>query len=419
MLGGQSAAIVGPTVTYYPSLDVDCDASFSAATADSDVPIFVVWDDAEREAAGTTWGGVSRNGTIVRGAGDVIAYVMSFSDLEVNFSRLDAVAPLINSYLIDATIDAPTHPLEWVQANLSAILPITLAVGGNGFYYMAWNPSATKRDAVGHVNVDIDPQIEVAEHVAIDNTQVKNSFSLDFAYSTRTDAYSETAHIGQEDAFYSKCVLRSLETTKAQWELTIISRASGEPGEGIAVAIVVGAPGVAENIAAKTVTITVDVGGVQVDAVRDNINRLLTTVRAELTAQDENENFAAADAQTEVTAKFGAMTASYACTISQARYGVRHETIQSLCIYDEATAYAVLDWMAAAYCFPQMRLEMVVPEAEWDWLSLADVVLFSDARLHMSERLGWVSAIEHGDDGMLGLEILFIEQLARDARPAP
>jgi hypothetical protein len=116
---------------------------------------------------------------------------------------------------------------------------------------------------------------------------------------------------------------------------------------------------------------------------------------------------------------------SYHCELSQRRYripgegpnsGVYIEEIESPVVYDDDTANAILAWRALAFCFAKRTLELLVPEAEWAWLERGNVVLVSVSWLYLSKQVAIVEEIESGDDGMIGLRLLLIEDPARDSR---
>lgn len=119
---------------------------------------------------------------------------------------------------------------------------------------------------------------------------------------------------------------------------------------------------------------------------------------------------------------------SFHCEQSQRRYrvpgeapasGVYLEESESIVVYDDATANAVLAWRALAFAFAKRTLELLVPEEDWAWLERGNVVLVSVPWLYLDRQVALVQEIESGDDGMIGLRLLFVEDPARDARIPP
>ena len=115
---------------------------------------------------------------------------------------------------------------------------------------------------------------------------------------------------------------------------------------------------------------------------------------------------------------------SYHCALSQRRYrdadapgsGVFVEEIESPVIYDEDTAYAVLAWRALAHAFAKRTIEILVPENEYAWLERGNVVTISVSWLYLARQVALVEEIEQGDDGLIGLRLLLIEDPTRDSR---
>jgi hypothetical protein len=116
---------------------------------------------------------------------------------------------------------------------------------------------------------------------------------------------------------------------------------------------------------------------------------------------------------------------SYHCEASQRRYrdtdgtpnsGVYIEESESAVIYDDDTANAVLAWRALAHAFAKRTIELLVPEADWAWLERGNVVLVSVSWLYLTRQVALVEEIESGDDGLIGLRLLLIEDPPRDSR---
>ena len=114
---------------------------------------------------------------------------------------------------------------------------------------------------------------------------------------------------------------------------------------------------------------------------------------------------------------------SYLCELSQRRYTqpngeplVAPHVIESAVIYDDATAHAVCQWMAAAYALARRRVEYLVPEAEWGWLERGSVVTITDQELHLDTQVAVVEGVRIDGSPMLRLRLLLIESPARDSR---
>ena len=114
---------------------------------------------------------------------------------------------------------------------------------------------------------------------------------------------------------------------------------------------------------------------------------------------------------------------SYLCELSQRRYQrpdgeplVARHVIQSPVIYDDSTAHAVCQWMAAAYALARRRVEYLVPESEWGWLERGSVVTISHDEIHLDAQVAVVEGIRMDGSPMMRLRLLIIETPTRDSR---
>jgi len=94
------------------------------------------------------------------------------------------------------------------------------------------------------------------------------------------------------------------------------------------------------------------------------------------------------------------------------------EELESVCIYDDATAAAVLSWKARAYALGQRFIDYVVPESEWGWMERGAVLLLTDPELHISDQVCVVVEVQIDDSATMGIKLLILEDPARDGRTA-
>lgn len=89
------------------------------------------------------------NGQAIRGAGDMLAWVLGFSTLRRDLSSIRALAPLLNRYPIDGAIvvQDPISPWSWIQEHLLPILPVSARVGPRGLTLIPWRSAAVPSDA--------------------------------------------------------------------------------------------------------------------------------------------------------------------------------------------------------------------------------------------------------------------------------
>lgn len=148
------------------------------------VPIYVGWYDRTRGDYGG--GMVGADGMLVRGAGDVLEYLLAQTGLPVDYGRCAASRDRLNEFKIDVAIDERTKIWEWIQANLLPILPVSLATGPQGLYYVAWRWDATAADARWTLDADTDPTVQRAGRVKADTSKIANRIRVDFCKDRRT-----------------------------------------------------------------------------------------------------------------------------------------------------------------------------------------------------------------------------------------
>lgn len=148
------------------------------------VPVYVGWYDHTRSDEGG--GMVGEDGELVRGAGDVLTYLLRQTGMRVDAGRCAAAASLLNSFKIDCAIDERTKIWEWLQANLLPILPVSIATGPEGIYVVVWRYNATAADATLRLDADEDPTVQRASRVKVDSSRVTNQFRFNFCVNRRT-----------------------------------------------------------------------------------------------------------------------------------------------------------------------------------------------------------------------------------------
>lgn len=148
------------------------------------IPIYVGWYDRTRSDEGG--GMVGDDGQVVRGAGDVLTYLLRQTGLPVDAGRCAAAASLLNGYKIDCAIDARVKVWEWLQSNLLPILPVSITTTAAGLAPVVWRWDATAADARFSLDADADPTIVRASRVKIDSSKIANRFKLHFCVNRRT-----------------------------------------------------------------------------------------------------------------------------------------------------------------------------------------------------------------------------------------
>lgn len=116
-------------------------------------------------------------------------------------------------------------------------------------------------------------------------------------------------------------------------------------------------------------------------------------------------------------------TPSYPCRLSQLRYrrpdgaplAVPYTT-DSIVIYDDSTAHAVCQWMARAYALARRRVEYLLPEGAYGWLSRGYVVTITDAEMYFASQVCLVESVRVNGGPLVLVTLLLVEEPVRDAR---
>jgi hypothetical protein len=281
-------------------------AGIVGATKDAPVKIYCTWYD----PVDASRGGLSPK------AGDVILDMLQLAGMAVDYGRIKAAAGLLSAFRFDCVVSARVKPLEWLQAQILPLLPVSVDRSGDGASLIVWRYDATPEDATAVLDADTDTMIERATSISVDSADIINRWSMNYAYSVRTGQYCEVATRGND-------------------------------------------------------TVTAD--GVT-------------------TLGDQD---------------------AY-CLASQARYGVIEKTIESACVYDDATAGAILAWMARAYAFPRRTVGYVVPSSYQ--LHKGQIVRLTDAKVSITDQLAIVAELQIDGTGTDAVSLLMIEDPQRDPK---
>ena len=281
-------------------------SGITSATADSPIPLFCTWKD---------YVDASRGGLSPK-AGDVILDMLQLAGMAVDYGRMTAAAGLLSAFRFDCVVSARVKPLDWLQAQILPLLPVSVDRSGDGASLIVWRYDATPEDATAVLDADSDAMIERATNISADSSDIINRWTMNYAYSVRTGQYCEVATRGNQ-------------------------------------------------------TVTAD---------------------GTTTLGDQD---------------------AY-CIASQARYGVIEKTIESVCVYDDATAGAILAWMARAYAFPRRTVGYVVPSSYQ--LYKGQIVRLTDSRVSIADQLAIVAELQIDGTGTDAVSLLMIEDPQRDAK---
>ena len=278
----------------------------NSSTQDTPYSVYATWHD----PVDVTRGGLSPK------AGDVILDMLQLAGMEVDYGRIKAAAGLLSAFRFDCVVSARVKPLDWLQAQILPLLPVSVDRSGDGASLIVWRYDATPEDATAVLDAEADALIERATPITTDSGGIVNRWTLNYAYSVRTGQYCEVATRGNDT----------------------------------------------------------------------------TTADGTTTLGDQD---------------------AY-CLASQARYGVVEKTIDTVCVYDDATAGAILAWMARAYAFPRRSVGYVVPASYK--LYKGQIVRLTDAKVSITDQLAIVSELQIDGSGTDAVSLLMIEDPQRDPK---
>jgi len=126
----------------------------------------------------------------LRGAGDVLRYLLQLSTIRHDAGRLAAIAPALNAYKIDTAITATPQrrisPWAWLADQLVPLLPISARTGPDGLYFALWRFDPTHNDAA--LALERGRNAERRGGVSYDGVDaVANSIRVDYAPALDTD----------------------------------------------------------------------------------------------------------------------------------------------------------------------------------------------------------------------------------------
>lgn len=99
------------------------------------------------------------------------------------------------------------------------------------------------------------------------------------------------------------------------------------------------------------------------------------------------------------------------CEWSRARTGeVRDAKIETPWVYDTSTAYAILEWQAAANTLPSRTVDYRVPEASYLHVERGEVVSLTDSELYLTDAACLLREVRTDGSGYLTLTLLLLER---------
>jgi len=104
------------------------------------------------------------------------------------------------------------------------------------------------------------------------------------------------------------------------------------------------------------------------------------------------------------------VTAHPLCTWSQGRTGrVVERSLTSAWVYDDSTAYAILEWQAAAYALPTRTVTYQVPEVEFAHVERGMVAVLTDSGIYADGAVCLVREVTTDGTGYLSLTLHLLD----------
>lgn len=354
------------------------------------------------------------DGTAIRKAGDVLAWALGEIRLPkpadvtwppADLGHIAAASGYLGEYLIDGMIEEQTTAWDFIAGNLIPLLPVSIVVGPEGAYPVVWRYDATAEDAICALDTAVNPEIVRVSKVRRDTSQIKNDLTLEYGWSVRTGAYEHVARLGVYVEEYASVIMENGSGDR----ILITALAIGVAGSGILVSMAAGGVLVATDISATEVDIDVISGASTTLQIITALN-VSTLVHAELLDGPGTGVWfpGTGGYQTDFTTALrlsAGAAGSPLCAISQARYGVRSDTLQTRFVYDRGTAERVLQMRALAYALAVRTVDYEVPEGQYLHLERGHVVTITDAEVSLDAVVALVREVQVDGSGTMGIRL--------------
>lgn len=162
---------------------------------DDDIPLYVAWRDLTDTAAG---GAVSPAGTTIRGAGEALVFLLGFTSQPVDLPAFASAAPVLDTYKIDAAIEARVPVWEWITQHLLPILPIAPRVTPFGFSVVLWDIGPDASHTVAELDFDADPRLTPDEEVVYELDPLTNRIAVRYCYDRCGGQHASTVTVAPE-----------------------------------------------------------------------------------------------------------------------------------------------------------------------------------------------------------------------------
>jgi hypothetical protein len=172
--------VLGVTVVAR-SISVVVEDTATTTMTPAPVPI-VTWTDG---------GLIDQTIGVLETAGDFIAWLLRLTEQQVDHGRVNAAREALRAYKIGTYLDESITVADYIREAVLDLVPVSMMTGPNGVYPHVWSYDATANDAVAHLDVIEDPDIERDGLVTYEDAdKIANTVELIYAWSPLFDGYT-------------------------------------------------------------------------------------------------------------------------------------------------------------------------------------------------------------------------------------
>lgn len=139
--------------------------------------------------APATGGRPDTQGGVMRGADEVIRWLVEQSGARADIGRMASDLRPFRSWTLDFYLNSTVDPLELLLTEVVPLLPLSVRVGPGGLTLRRWPYDAVYEDAVAHLDMDRTTGERLGPVVRSDPSGVTNLLTIRYALNGYTDAY--------------------------------------------------------------------------------------------------------------------------------------------------------------------------------------------------------------------------------------
>ena len=226
---GLLSAGIGAASISLVNTSLDPSQSFTvtpAASVDGQGRVVTVVDVAAVDlpiAAGDEIWCIAQQTVGLRGAGDIIRWVLEQSSLRVDFASLSDTLTALNLFQLDGVINSQVSPYSFLTDDILPLLPATLTRTGRGLSLRLWPWRATVADIQG----TIGPAYACQRMGPVDWSsiyEVKSAYQIRYGYDLRAGEYRRMLRYVPEPAYDTPSEVRNPWCVRAD---TRVNRRTG------------------------------------------------------------------------------------------------------------------------------------------------------------------------------------------------